>query len=197
MSFKVIYMTGAPAAGKSTVCRSLLGLRSDVKIFEYGKEMAAYLRSLTGPGGSVSQDTLRGGTSEFVGQDHIENVDHLSFEFAARWRTECHVIIDSHHVTKETFGFRISPFTAEKLERLRPTEIWILYVTSEETRARIAADPQGRPLPTQFEAEFHTFIQTSLAAVYGVVAGVPTLMFDASSENDGLVESLSRRLDQV
>ena len=38
MAFKVIYLTGAPAAGKSTVCRKLLSMRKDLRIFEYGKE---------------------------------------------------------------------------------------------------------------------------------------------------------------
>ena len=157
--------------------------------------MSTHLKGSKGADNVESQATLRAGTNPYVSQQDIEHVDRLSLEFAARWRSSCHVIIDSHHVTKEDFGFRISPFTIAKVQNVQPTEIWILYITAEETIARIAAHPDGRPAPTRFEADFHTFTQASLAAAYGMAGGIPTFLFDSSSQNDQLIETLHRRLD--
>lgn len=195
MHFKVIYMTGAPAAGKSTACKALTSKRADVKVFEYGTEMAKHLRSSLQTA-TLSQSTLRGGTGDLVRQADIDHVDELAFTFADQWRGQCHVIIDSHHVTKEQYGFRIAAFTMAKLQRLQATEIWVLYTTAADTLARIAAHADGRPAPTAFEADFHTLVQSSLAATYGAAGGIPVLLFDAHSTNARLNEMLFARLEE-
>ena len=67
--------------------------------------MSTHLKGSKGADNVESQATLRAGTNPYVSQQDIEHVDRLCLEFAARWRSSCHVIIDSHHVTKEDFGF--------------------------------------------------------------------------------------------
>jgi hypothetical protein len=109
-------------------------------------------------------------------------------------RGRSHVIIDSHHVTREPFGFRVSAFTPEKLTKLNLTEIWALWTSSNETLNRLKARPQGRIVPTAWEADLHTTLQLNLASNYGCIAGVPVLMFDSTGPISTLAQQLYTRL---
>ena len=59
---------------------------------------------------------------------------------------------------------------------------------------RIRRDPGGRPLISVEEARMHTFMQASVAANYGIIAGCPVYLFDSDTVQDHLVEQLRARL---
>jgi adenylate kinase len=102
---KVVYLTGAPAAGKSTLIRTLASTRPDVKVFEYGRMMSEKLGRGKAPGQGISQHTLRGGTSGRVTQRDIDDLDTEMTDWIERYNSQCHLVIDSHQVTIEPFGF--------------------------------------------------------------------------------------------
>lgn len=191
MSYKVIYLTGAPAAGKTTVCRKLLALRQDINVFEYGKEMSAYLASKR-DGIAPSQADLRGGTQRHVSDSDIGHVNRIMLDFVLKWRAKGHVVVDSHHVTKERYGFRVSPFSVMEVNALKVSEVWVLYTSAEKTIARIHENPSGRSEPNIFEADFHTFLQANLAIVYSMISDVSVFLFD--SEHAGLLDALEARI---
>ncbi len=67
-----------------------------------------------------------------------------------------HVFIDSHPVTKEAFGFRVTPYSLDDFALLSPTQIWVLYADPETTAARIGQEARGRHIVTAAEAAMHT-----------------------------------------
>lgn len=193
MSYKVIYLTGAPAAGKTTICNQIRERISNVEIFQYGSEMSAYLTSQS-KGSTISQKDLRAGTATHVTQLDIDHVNRRMVEFSRRWRTKKHVVIDTHQVTRERYGFRVSAFSNRELRALQLTEIWILYASAASTIARIRQRPEGRPEPNVFEADLHTFLQASLIVSYGVIFGVPIVLFDSEVEHAVLIQEIENRL---
>jgi adenylate kinase len=126
--------------------------------------------------------------------EDVVEVDQALLTFVEGNRTERHVLIDSHPVTKEAHGYRITPFSLEQFTRLAPDEIWVLYASPEETRRRIEADDGGRPMVSAEEAHMHTVLQASVAATYGMAAGRPVYLFDTAVPRDELVAQLARRL---
>jgi adenylate kinase len=100
------------------------------------------------------------------------------------------MVIDSHTVTKEDYGFRVTAFTPEQLRQLDPDVIICLYVTPETTRERILADAAGQPLPSDFELGLHANLQASLATQYAFVLGKPCYLLDSSIGFEVLVKNI-------
>lgn len=193
MSYKVIYLTGAPAAGKSTLCRNLRENMNNVLFFEYGEEMSKHLKAKKS--NDITQDILKSGIKGYVTKEDIDHIDNLMIEFADAHRKNFHVIVDSHHITKEKYGFAASVFSAGKLDRLNPTEIWVLYASSVDTRNRIMAKSEGRPLISPFQADMHTYLQANLALQYSFSLGIYTYLFESGQDPNELFTSVSQRLN--
>lgn len=193
MSFKVIYLTGAPASGKSTLLRCLRKASDQIKVFEYGAELTAHLQNKKNMSHLVQSD-VRSLSATLVSPDDIRIVDERLMQFVDEKRTKAHVIIDSHAVTKESYGFRVTPFSLSAIQRLGPDELWVLYAAANITTARIKADPAGRPSITEWEATAHASLQSSVAITYGISLGIPIYFFDSDRDERDLCAMLMRRL---
>jgi adenylate kinase len=191
--FEVVYLTGAPAAGKSTVSRALQERVSPLVIFEYGERLTQYLSHQDE---SLTQDQIRARSARVVRPEDVEAVDRELLDFVAAERTRSHVLVDSHAVTKESYGFRITAFHIDGIRRLAPTRICMLYTPPEVAMRRIEEDAAGRPTISTWEAQFHTDLQASVAATYAVGLGVPMYLIDSSSPLDSVVAQLARHFDR-
>jgi adenylate kinase len=189
---KVIYLTGAPAAGKSSMTALLMERVPDMMIWEYGSRLTEHIMARSA--GVENQDDLRIRSAGVVSPNDVAEVDRALLDFVKASRADHHVIVDSHPVTKEAYGYRITPFSLAQFGQLGPDEIWVLYTSPAETRQRILADSGGRPLVTEEEAEMHTALQASVAATYGMSIGCPVYLFDTSVPREQLVELLAGRL---
>jgi len=190
--FPVIYLTGAPAAGKSTLTASLREKVQNLRFFEFGARLTEHINRVERA--EILQSDLREQSGRISTAEHVAAVDRILLEFVAEHRATGPVIIDSHPVTKEAFGFRITPYSLEDFAKLRPTHIWMLYTPAKVALQRIKANSQGRPTISLEEATMHTHTQASVAATYGMAIGVTVELFDSSSPNDGLATELARRL---
>ncbi len=189
---KVVYLTGAPASGKSSTTRILRDRVPGLLVWEYGARLTEHVNSRAD--GGFTQDDLRARSAGVVTPQDVEEVDHALIEFVAEHRSSQHVLIDSHPVTKEAYGYRITPFSLSRFVHLAPDEIWVLFACPDETRRRIAADDGGRPMVTEEEARMHTAMQASVAATYGMSLGRPVYLFDTAGPREELVTRLAGRL---
>lgn len=209
----VVYLTGAPAAGKSTLSRAMGDRVPSLAIFEYGARLTAHLAAKPAPDVTrqdqsatvaattprpaqevLTQRTLRAHSARIASPADIVAVDAELLAFVARERTQRPVLIDTHAVTKEQYGFRITPFSLQRIRDLAPTLIVDLFTPPDVAVARISSDPDGRPQITAFEAEFHTYLQASVAVSYATCLGIPVYLLDSSRPAVDLVEELVRRL---
>ncbi len=181
---KVIYLTGAPAAGKSSTTRLLAENIPDLLIWEYGARLTEYLKNRTSA--VRSQEDLRSQSAGIVTPADVAAVDELLADFVDEHRSDRSIIIDSHPVTKEAYGFRVTAFSLEQIARLKPDEIWVVFASPEETRKRIANDPGGRPMISEEEARMHTGLQASVATTYGIITGSPVYLFDTGLSREAL-----------
>jgi adenylate kinase len=194
VNYKVIYLTGAPASGKSSLTRRLTKLVDPLAIFEYGTRLTEYVNRNRGD--SLDQSKLREKSSSLVSPADVEAVDAELIDFVARERVRSHVIIDSHAVTKESFGYRVTAYSLDRFALLEPTQIWTLYTSPEIAIDRISNDAQGRPAISIEEARLHTHLQSTVAIAYGMKLGVPVYFFDASRKLEDLSTDLAARLNR-
>lgn len=182
MKYEVIYLTGAPATGKSTLTKYLKKNLSNLLVFEYGAELTKYISSKNF--NVKRQEDLRSKSSLVVTSNDVKFMDDYLIKLVAKERLVRHIIIDSHAVTKEFYGYRVTAFSLKKLMKIKPTKIVVLYTDSKTTIKRIKKDSGGRPLISNFEADYHTFLQGSVALNYGINLGLPIYYIDSSTHHN-------------
>lgn len=191
--FPVVYLTGAPATGKSTLAKNLLNHVSDLKIFTYSEELRKFMHRKLG-GDLLTEDSIRKLSAKVITAEDVAQLDLELVDEVARQRVHRCFVIDSHPVTKESYGFRVTGFNVATLLKLNPDVIVCLYALPEVIRERISRDAMGRPMPSQFEAEMHTHLQTAVAAQYGVLTGKPVYFLDSSCSQEELVAVTIKRI---
>jgi adenylate kinase len=187
-------LTGPPASGKSTLTSILSERLTPCKTFVYSKLLRDHLsRKLTD---RISEKSIRKQSSRVVFAEDVAKVDKELIKSVTKWRKVAHVIIDSHAVTKESYGFRVTPFSMAMLKELKPTLIFMLYAEPSVIRSRIDADSQGRPTITAFEAETHNFLQASVAITYSILQGTCVYFLDSNKTRDKLANEIQKRVSR-
>lgn len=161
-------------------------------MWEYGARLTTFIQERDV--NLKDQADLRAKSAGSVTPKDIEAVDAQLISFVEQNRGSNHIIIDTHPVTKEAYGFRVTAFSLEQIQRLKPDEIWVFFTAPEVVLSRIANDAQGRRSVTLEEARMHTAVQGSVAATYGIATGRPVYLSDTNRPQDEVVEQLSRRL---
>lgn len=187
---KVIYLTGSPATGKSTLCKNLEATVPRLLSYSYSKLLRDYVNERREK--NIDEEDIRKNSSKIITKADVEAVDKWLIKDVQTKRDKAHVVIDSHAVTKESYGFRTISFGIEQLAQLNPDVIVCLYVSPMETKRRIVANPAGRPLPSEFEIALHVELQAALAAQYAFQLGKPCYLLDSSTDQDELKDSFCR-----
>ena len=182
---KVIYLTGAPASGKSTLCERLASVVPSLVTYSYSALLRDHVSERMQE--NLDEAGIRQQSAKLVTRMDVEAVDNWLLEEVREMRKSRHLVIDSHAVTKEDYGFRVTSFKLDQLQALDPDAIICLYVPPHVTRSRIDADAAGRPLPSEFEIEFHAHLQASLATQYAFALGKTCYHLDSSVGIDELV----------
>lgn len=177
---KVLYLTGAPATGKSTLCKYLESRVEGLVAYSYSALLRDYInRSATE---HVDEVEIRERSAGVVTKEAVASVDEWLINEVRDNRDGKHIVIDSHPVTKEQFGFRVTPFSQEQLLSLAPDVLVCLYADPRIVEGRIKHDPAGRPLPSEFDLAMHIKLQASLAAQYSFFLGRPCYLVDTSAD---------------
>lgn len=189
-SYPVIYLTGAPASGKSTLGRRLKERFPGLAVFAYSEELRKKIAGRDRV--TIGEDTIREQSSRLVtAQDVLELDEHLIMR-VERERSAAPFLIDSHPVTKELYGYRVTAFSLDQIRRLAPDVIVCLYVSANETVRRISANAMGRPMVSLEDAAMHTQLQAAAAIQYGTLLGKPVYLIDSSIGEDALVERVAQ-----
>jgi adenylate kinase len=192
-SFNVVYLTGPPASGKSTVTKLLRQRIAQLDTWDYGERLRSHVERRAGA--SVTYDQVRGESARIITAADVAETDENLLQWVEENRAKTHLLVDSHAVTKESFGYRATAFTEQHLKRLNPTLLICLYVPPTVAVERISANAEGRRPVTEFEAGFHAGLQGAVAITYGITTGRPVYFIDGSVAVDMVVEEIKRRIE--
>ena len=110
---------------------------------DYGQLLLEHKLRKTGV--EVGYDELRRDSASVISPQDVAEVDEWLIGQLPQWRTEGNIVIDSHPVTKEVFGFRITPYSLDQVRRIGFDAILVLVGEPNTLAQRIANDQQGRP----------------------------------------------------
>ncbi|WP_148662263.1 ATP-binding protein [Paraburkholderia phytofirmans] len=185
---KVVYLTGAPATGKSTLCQRVAQLVPDLRVLSYSTLLRDYIERKHGL--QFAEDGIRKQSALVVTRGDVAEVDEWLINEVEASRPTRDVIIDSHPVTKEEYGFRVTPFSVNNLKRLDADTFICLYASPQVLADRIRTNPAGRPLPTEFELAMHVQTQVSLATQYGLLLEKSCYLLDSAVDMDVLAAAV-------
>jgi adenylate kinase len=177
---RVILLTGSPASGKSSLRKGLLDAFEDVVGVDYGQELLAMKEE---EGLKLTYEALRQHSATVIQRDHVFALDERVIARVQALRQNSTLVLDSHAVTRESYGFRAIPFSATQIQRLAPDDIIVLRCDPEITLARIQADGAGRRPVTIELAREHQTLQEAIALSYAIQAGCPIHIIDTTSKN--------------
>ncbi|WP_425600983.1 ATP-binding protein [Dyella sedimenti] len=190
---KVVYITGAPATGKSTLCSALTESASNIDCFCYSERLRDYVNQQRGS--LLDEIDIRRESARSISAEDVQSVDELLLTESRVTRESArHLLIDSHPVTKEDYGFRVTPFSDEDIRAMEVDVFVCLYADPHVLGARISANPQGRPLPSPFELALHVQLQASVVAQYAVITGRPCYLLNSEIPRDELMQQVKRLL---
>lgn len=190
---QVIYLTGAPATGKTKLCEALLAKVPEIRLFKYSERLAEQVSKRLKIGTLTVTDLRRLSSKRICPEDIIATDEELA-DFVSTNRSSHHVLIDSHAVTKEAYGYRATPFQLSLLSKLAPTGVLCLVAEAQVIQERIRTAAGGRPALSAFESDFHVFLQSSLALSYGLHLGVPIHFLDSSVPPEKLADELLAKM---
>ena len=190
--YDVIYLTGAPASGKTTLTDYLKQIDPSLIVFEYGKALTNLISKKNIE--VKTQEDIRRYSSNIITEEDVKIVDNQLIEIINENRRKRNIIIDSHPVTKEIYGFRITAFSLDKLKKVSPSKIFVLFANPEITINRIQKESKGRPIINQFEANMHTNLQASVGVMYAIYLGVPIYYLDSNKNIEILASEIISRI---
>ncbi len=181
----IIYLTGMPATGKSSVTSIIAQRSRDIEIVRYSDVLKEYLKKTDGIDYTI-QD-LREKSSHIVFPAHIASLDDLVVQ-QIKESAANHVILESHAVTVEKYGYRATPFSEDTLKRLHPDLILVLYDKPVSLQYRILSDAQGRQPQDADAIAYGQSLQASLALQYSVLLGAEICFLDVSKGPDYIAQ---------
>jgi adenylate kinase len=175
---KVVLITGAAGTGKSTLVRSLISTVRPFSRIDYGQLLQDHKARQTGR--QMTYEELRRDSAAVITPADVAAVDEWVIEQLPKWRSDTNILIDSHAVTKEAFGFRVTPYSACQIARIAFDVLIVLVGDPSKLAQRIEKDPQGRPTVTEFQAAFQVQLQAAIATLYAITCGRPCFAIDTT-----------------
>lgn len=150
---------------------------SGLRDFDYGQLL---LNRKKLEGADLTYEELRENSAAVITPKDVVNTDDWVVSEISRLRLASHIIIDSHALTREAYGFRAIAFSQRHLQDLKLDGVLILRCDPDVLIARVSSDPRGRrDMTIELAREIQT-LQAALGLNYGVACGCPVFVIDTT-----------------
>jgi len=192
---RVCLINGVPGVGKTTLCQHLVEQnRGTYSHIPFGQLILQVLRS-TYQG--LDERELRQTTTKFVTQDVIGRATDLLVEELERRAFQCDwLLVDSHAVSQDWFGYLATPDGKPYFERVAYQAIVHLYASSDTVLGRSNSVETGRRARNASDLALHSELLNAVSIVYSSHCGCPAYFVDAngsSAETATNVDTILRR----
>jgi adenylate kinase len=189
---KVIMLTGAAGTGKSTLAEECANQIRPLRKVDFGHLLLERKRGHGYP--NLTYDELRSKSSEIVTPEDVRATDAALIDSLPDLRTSTHVLIDSHAVNREAFGYRITHYSFDALRRIAFNAIIVTYCDPDVWMERRARNPQGRPELSRFEVQHYMALQETVGVDYAIMCGCPCYLLDTTTHGPPELADNVRRI---
>lgn len=192
----ICLVTGVPGVGKTTVCSMLAAKYPDrYRHVSFGKLI---LEALQESGErAVNHSDLRRDVSRLVTPTVIERATRLLEERARSGDARAWAIVDSHAVSQDWYGYRVTADGPRYFAVIRYSAIVNLFADAATVLKRTASDRAGRRALSEKELEIHFGLQAAVSICYGSLSECPVFFVDGGGELDAVVERVHAVLKGV
>jgi adenylate kinase len=188
----IILVTGVPGVGKTSLCRFLAGTRPNRYIHvPFGNLI---LRALDRE--EITEPELRSSAASLVTPSILAvATEMLMIEIA---KSSGHIIlIDSHAVSQNRFGYVVTPDGASYFGRLRYTAIVQLFASPSTVLTRSAAAVSGRQAIFERDVDMHFMLQCCVSVGYSAASECPLLVVEAEENVNRVAVNVESLLSNV
>jgi adenylate kinase len=181
MTFRgnVVMLTGAAGTGKSALAKEAGARIRPLHRVDFGQTLLN--RKIAQGCAGLTYERLRAESASLISPEDVKAADAELIQSLPGLREEAHVLIDSHAVTRERYGFRITHYSLEDLRRMALDAVIFPYCDPAVLVRRHKNDPQGRPPITEVEAQHHMSLQEAVAVNYAIVCGCRCFLLDTTT----------------
>ena len=184
---KLLYLTGAPATGKSTITDAITQINPSIQIIRYSDEIKKFLAQSNR--GEFTTLQLREASAKIVSYRDIANIDQYILS-KIQDSTANYIVLESHALTVESYGFRATPFSIQMLQMMAPNLIVCLYSESDVIFERIKNNPHGRLMQNIESIQTGQFLQMSLALHYAILSNAEIHFVNSQQESKIIANQL-------
>lgn len=188
---RLLYLTGAPASGKSTITNAISQIEPSIQIIRYSDEIKNFYTE--SKRGQFTTQQLRVESSKIISYSDISNIDQYILKKIQTSAAD-YIVLESHAITSESYGFRATPFSVQMLEMIAPKLIVCLYSETDLIFERIKDNPQGRLLQSAENIQVGQLLQMSLALQYGILSNAEIHFINTHQESQVVAQQLVNML---
>lgn len=191
---KVVLVTGLPGSGKTTFLQELTMLFDPTTQLGFGTLIHDATKS-TDP--DITYDQLRTSPTRVAGPTYIDEARQALLQTVGLARASTNIFIDSHAVTADDYGFRVTPDSYAFLRQLDLDAILVLHVRQTILMQRLEQSDCGRRQVNFDQFDTYRQLQDSVCIAYAVVTGCPVFVLDANGSVRSTVDKARTVLDAI
>lgn len=192
---KTFLLTGVPAVGKTTLAKNLKKMITPIDVITFGEVIQEVKQQRKQ---SVSYSEIRSNPTREATTYLIEEATKKLVKNVRLLKEKSHVLIDSHAVARDSYGYRATPDNYSFLQSIGYDGIFVLHGDHKEVAARVSEEADGRLTVSTEDVASHQALQDSVAIAYAIVAGCPVYFIETKGESKlSLVKKVLEVFDHI